>query len=597
MTKLQLALIPSLAFAFGLFGAACSGENDNRSTSSGSGGASMSGGASTSGGSGAIANAGSSGSGAGDNGGASGGAGTSGNGGSSGSAGAVAGGATSGSGGAAGASGANGDSGNGGQTSGGVGGSSAGSGGAAGGSAAPEPTLITSGKGDYWKVGEVKEGGSSATVTVNASKTYQTWHGFGGTFNEKGWEALSVLSDADRARAMQLLFDVEDGAGFTWGRIPIGASDYASDRYTLNDNAGDLAMEKFSIERDKQKLIPFIRAAQAVKSDIKFWGSPWTPPPWMKDNGMYDKGAMKSDKENLDAYALYLVKFVQEYAKEGIKIDHVQPQNEPGWSQSYPSCAWGPSTDNNVTTNRTAFLGQFVVDNLAPAIKTAGLDTKIWYGTLSNDGTFKAYWENLSDAGRKLVTGVALQWGTASHVAEVAATGLLVMQSEHKCGNYPWLDAKASSVETANRDNFLASTAPNNHAYAEESWDLIKDWIVKGVNVYSAWNMVLDTKGFSMDTVRPWPQNALITVDTAAKKLIPTPAYYVFRHVAQYVEPGAVRVDVNGDALAFKNPDGSIVTIIYNSGAAEKATTLSVAGKMLQFNIPSHGWATVNWHG
>ena len=50
-----------------------------------------------------------------------------------------------------------------------------------------------------------------------------------------------------------------------------------------------------------------------------------------------------------------------------------------------------------------------------------------------------------------------------------------------------------------------------------------------------------------------------------------------------------------GEVLAFKNPDGSIVAVIYNSGSAARTTTLGVGGKVLQFSIPARGWATVNW--
>ena len=107
--------------------------------------------------------------------------------------------------------------------------------------------------------------------------------------------------------------------------------------------------------------------------------------------------------------------------------------------------------------------------------------------------------------------------------------------------------------------------------------------------------MVLDTIGNGIDSGRLWPQNALLTVDTSAKKLIITPAYYVFRHVSQYVVPGAKRVATSGgDALAFKNADGSIVTVMYNSGAAKKAI-VAVGGKKLQFDLPGDGWATVYW--
>jgi glucosylceramidase len=37
--------------------------------------------------------------------------------------------------------------------------------------------------------------------------------------------------------------------------------------------------------------------------------------------------------------------------------------------------------------------------------------------------------------------------------------------------------------------------APNDQAYAVESWGLIRDWIKAGVTAYSTWNMVLDTVG------------------------------------------------------------------------------------------------------
>jgi len=55
-------------------------------------------------------------------------------------------------------------------------------------------------------------------------------------------------------QALQLLYGA-DGAHFAWGRIPMGASDYAMDRYTLDETPNDTAMSGFSIARDKQKLI------------------------------------------------------------------------------------------------------------------------------------------------------------------------------------------------------------------------------------------------------------------------------------------------------------------------------------------------------
>lgn len=461
------------------------------------------------------------------------------------------------------------------------------------------PSLITSGVGNYWQIGAVTEGGTSANITVNSGQTYQEWHGWGGTFNEAGWVALQALSESERQRAINLLFDVNDGIGFDWGRIPIGPSDYAVARYTLSDSPG-----QFSITHDQMYLIPYIHAAQAVKGDVKYWASPWTPPPWAKsgntENQGYDKGYFNT--QYYQDYADFFVDWIQAYEAENIPIDAVMPQNEPGWAQSYPTCAWGPATDSvdssgNITGPVT--LGTFVDQYLFPTLDAAGLSTNVWFGTLSNNSVFNDYWSDMAGkASFSRIVGGALQWETQASISTVKNSGKLIMQSEHKCGNYPWLSAKATSVADANRDNFLESQAPNNQAYGEESWDLMKSWIEDGVNIYSAWNMVLDKYGWNLDKVRPWPQNAMLAVDTDTGTLNVTPYYYVFRHLAQYVDVGAMRIGVTGgNALAFKNPDGSIVTVMFNEGQSDAATTLSIDGTMVQFTIPARGWATVNWMG
>ncbi|MGK4008651.1 glycoside hydrolase family 30 beta sandwich domain-containing protein [Sorangium sp. So ce1036] len=448
-----------------------------------------------------------------------------------------------------------------------------------GGPAVIEPVLVTSGQDDYWKIEtptEVTSG--NADVTVDDATTHQRWDGFGGTFNEVGWHVLSMLSEPERARAIKLLFDAHEGAAFVYGRIPIGASDFAMDRYTLNETPNDTAMESFSIARDREKLIPYIKAALAVRPGLHLWASPWTPPTWMKSNGAMDGGRMKDDATILQAYALYLAKFVEAYAEEGLTIEAVHPQNEPNYETRYPSCLW-------TAPLMTKFIGTY----LGPTFEERGLAAQIYLGTMSNDaaGADVAILDAVTgDAtAMKYVEGFGLQWNVMGSVASLKSRNLPIVQTEHKCGNYPW-----------NTGTFKPDAAPNDHAYAVESWGLIRDWIKAGVSSYSAWNMVLDTAGKNLDSQRPWPQNALLTVDTATRTLNVTPVYHVFRHVSQYVDPGATRVGTTGgDALAFKNPDGTLVAILHNSGNSPKATTLAVAGKKLQFSIPARGWATVNW--
>lgn len=474
----------------------------------------------------------------------------------------------------------------------GSGGDGAGAGGSATGGegnvVVERPPLVTSAEGAYWKVGELTSASGAANITVTATAK-QKWTGFGGTFNEKGWDALSVLSESERDRAIKLLFSASEGANFAWGRIPIGASDYAMDRYTLNETAGDNDMVNFSIARDKMRLIPYIHAAQAVKSDIRFWGSPWTPPSWMKTPASIDgtdpdingnnatfEAFMKEDATTLEAFALYLTRFVEEYATEGIVMDHIEPQNEPGYSSRYPSCRW-----------KAGLLGTFVGAHLAPMFKEHQLDTDIWFGTLSNDNTYNDHIGGLTGDAAAAVKGVGLQWNTMSHVGTLAQQGYQVLQTEHRCGNYPFTVTGAPA--------FNPNKPPNDYAYAIESWGYLRDWIKAGVNAYSAWNMVLDTEGKNLDAVRPWPQNALLVVDRTAKTLAATPTYYVFRHFSYFVDPGADRLDVTGgDAVAFKNPDGSTVVILYNSGASAAQTNVAVGGTTVGVQVPGKGFATIH---
>jgi glucosylceramidase len=292
------------------------------------------------------------------------------------------------------------------------------------------------------------------------------------------------------------------------------------------------------------------------------------------DNPGTFESQMRSDPATLQAYALYLARFVEEYAGEGLIIEHLQPQNEPGYSTRYPSCLWSPG-----------LLGTFVNDYLGPTLAERNLATQIWFGTLSNNNTYASHAGGLADNPGQTVVGVGLQWNTIGNVQSLADQGYLVMQTEHRCGNYPWEAA-----------TFNPNAPPNDHAYAEESWGLIKQWLEAGVHVYSAWNMVLDTNAQNLYLQRPWPQNALLAVERPTAQLIVTPAYHVFRHVSQFVEPGAVRLGVSGgDALAFRNPDGGIVTVLHNPGAQASDTTLAMDDTTVRLSVPAGGWATVNW--
>jgi glucosylceramidase len=443
-------------------------------------------------------------------------------------------------------------------------------------------------------------------VTVNDTSTAQSWEGFGGCFNEMGWSQLSTQDL--KTEAINLLFGT-DGAHFTMGRIPIGASDYATNRYTLDDPASDndpvatssgsnrpaadTSMSNFKIDRDKEKLIPYVQTALAVNPNLRLWASPWTPPPWMKTGyktssggdgtlraSYYDGGNMKSgDSATLTAYADYYTKWVKAYKDNNINIEMVSPQNEPGYEQNYPSCLWDKATYVNW------------IKTLGPAMSSIGV--KVMLGTLSNNGDNSRTDLDISSAvladstAKGIVSVVGVQWGVLDAVnSGQTFSGLPIWATEHKCGNYPWNPSGYPKY---------AATAPNDQAYAVESWGYIRDAINKGgVTAYNAWNMVLDNVGKGNDTSRDWAQDSLLTV--SGGKITKTQAYYVFRHFSQFVDPGATVLKTSGstESVAFKNSDGSLVAVVYSS-AAKSNYMVAIGGKKLQFSIPAGGWATVKY--
>ena len=337
--------------------------------------------------------------------------------------------------------------------------------------------MTVSSPGAYGQEGVVRlvgAGAGSPDLALEEAMTYQPIDGFGGAFNEQGWDALAALDEGGRQEALRLLFGAPDGARFRFGRLPIGASDYALDRYTLDDVPGDYAMEHFSIERDRALLVPYTRAALAVQPALRLWASAWTPPPWLKTNGAYDGGAMRDDPASLSAYALYLARFVESYRAEGLTIQAVHVQNEPAQLTRYPSCLWTPE-----------LVRDFVRDHLGPTFESRQVSAEIWLGTL-NTAEPRYASAVLGDAGaRRHVRGIGVQWGALAITAELAASypTLPLMQTETVCGNHPW------------EAGFDPDRPPNDHAYGELTWGRILAYLRAGVRSYMAWNMVLDAEG------------------------------------------------------------------------------------------------------
>ncbi len=66
------------------------------------------------------------------------------------------------------------------------------------------------------------------------------------------------------------------------------------------EDQDDSELKTFSIERDKQYIIPFIHEAQKKgKGPFCFLASPWSPPAFMKTNGDMNHGGKLKKKRIL----------------------------------------------------------------------------------------------------------------------------------------------------------------------------------------------------------------------------------------------------------------------------------------------------------
>lgn len=441
------------------------------------------------------------------------------------------------------------------------------------------PVLIESSASGTWVAKPVRRDQSNplAEVTIDLASPRQTMVGYGGAFNEKGWVALAALTEGDRQSVLRAFFDPKDGLGFMVGRIPIGANDYALSRYSLDDVPGDWNLEEFSIARDQEALIPYIRSAQAIQPDLQFWASAWSPPGWMKSNGASDSGALIDSPQVYDALARYDLKFLKAYAAEGIPICHIAVQNEPLVLTHYPSCEWTPDQFRT-------FIGGY----LGPLLAREKPDTGVMLGTFNgpeNAPFLKAVLSDAKAAG--YVSVIGLQWDGDQALAAVGplAGSIPVYQTETDCGNWTW------------KGNYNPDYPPNDFVYAAYTWRKIQSYLNAGVVVYDLWNLVLDETGLSIDSDWPWPQNSAVVVDTSVTpgRAHFTPMFYAMGHFSRFSGPGSVRLSVTGttDAVAFLRPDGTKVVQLLNDEDQPQVRRVRIGGEKYSVELSPHSFGTL----
>ena len=177
------------------------------------------------------------------------------------------------------------------------------------------------------KIQEFAISDSISKLTITPDQEFQTITGFGGSFTESSAYLLNQLGKENREQIIEAYFG-ESGAKYSLTRTHINSSDFSLSNYSYAPVPGDINLESFSIKEDKDDIIPMIKEAMAQSKDgFKIISSPWTAPPWMKDNNNYVGGKLLP--KYYDSWALFFSKYIDAYKAEGIDIWGITVENEP----------------------------------------------------------------------------------------------------------------------------------------------------------------------------------------------------------------------------------------------------------------------------
>ncbi|MGE5421173.1 MAG: glycoside hydrolase family 30 protein [Chloroflexota bacterium] len=209
--------------------------------------------------------------------------------------------------------------------------------------------------------------GRGFPIVIDESHAMQTIDGFGFALTGGSAELMMKMTADARKKLIKDLFSSKEGVGVSYLRMTIGSSDLNSFVYSYDDlkeGETDFELEKFNLGPDRKDVIPVLKEILAESPEVKILASPWSAPVWMKTNGKVKAGSLKP--ECFAVYAQYLVRYIQEMAKEGIKIDAITLQNEPLNANNTPSMRMSAADQ-----------GEIIRNHLGPALAKAGLKTKI----------------------------------------------------------------------------------------------------------------------------------------------------------------------------------------------------------------------------
>ncbi len=417
----------------------------------------------------------------------------------------------------------------------------------------------------------IQDGGTllPISIKVDENEVFQLIDGFGYTLTGGSAILLNRMTPAARDKLLRELFG-RAGIGISYLRISIGASDLSDHVFSYNDlPAGqtDPEMAQFSLEPERQDLLPVLKQILKINPDLRIMGSPWSPPVWMKTNENSKGGSLKPDW--YDAYALYFVKYIQQMQQEGIRIDAITIQNEPLHPGNNPSLLMEPKEQ-----------ATFIKKSLGPAFTKAGILTKIVIYDHNADRPDYPITVLKDPDARKYIHGSAfhLYGGNIEALSEVhkAFPSKAIYFTEQ------WIGAPG------NLAGDLAWHVKNLVIGATRNW----------ASTVLEWNLASDPKQEPHTEGGCTQCLGAVTIGPQ-DKVVRNPAYYILAHASKFVRPGAIRLDsrlVEGlPNVAFMTQTGLIVLIVLNESTEVKKFTVQFGDQVFTSSLAAGAVGTYSW--
>ncbi len=459
----------------------------------------------------------------------------------------------------------------------------------------------TAAKGDMLtKISPVFEGEAAINVVLKPDEEYQTITGFGGSFTEASAHLLNQLGKPNREKVIKAYFG-KDGAKYSLTRTHMNSCDFSVSNYSYAPVEDDVELEHFSIKEDQDDIIPMIKEAMAVSEDgFKIVSSPWTAPPWMKDNNDW-RGGRLLPKYN-DTWALFFSKYIDAYKEEGIDIWGFTVENEPlGNDNNWESMHFSPEE-----------MTSFVQHHLGPKLEADGHTAKI-LGYDQNREHLNEWVDVMykNDAASKYFDGTAIHWYASTY--EVFPKALQYAHSKapekHLIQTEACVDAEIPKWKddawywkkeatdwgwdwAPEEDKHLHPKYAPVNRYARDIIGCLNNWVDGWID----WNMVLDKQG-GPNWFKNWCV-APVIVDPENDQVYFTPIFYVMSHFSRFIRPGAIIIgaDVSDKELqvtAAKNPDGSIAVVVFNQDENSKSLNISLGEKTASIEISGQALQTI----